>query len=155
MSMDKKIWSVMIHCLSLPFLDKIHNTTELRSKILFPLKTDFHCIKLDEFPSVCKNMKQVAQGQYLVSDTRCPALQGCKLEWEAGQRPRRGRSPVEHRGLLFVRPSVCQSPSSPLWPEVCPHRPKIGGQFSDLKKLWSDGDVGDPQQPRWMGLGRA
>ena len=24
--------------------------------------------------------KQVAQGQYMVSDTRCPALHGCKLE---------------------------------------------------------------------------
>ena len=24
--------------------------------------------------------EQVAQGQYMVSDTRCPALHGCKLE---------------------------------------------------------------------------
>ena len=27
-----------------------------------------------------KNQKQVAQGQYVVSDTRCPALHGCKSE---------------------------------------------------------------------------
>ena len=31
--------------------------------------------------------KQVAQGRYVVSDDRCPALNDCKLEWEeAGQR---------------------------------------------------------------------
>ena len=54
-----------------------------------------------------KKTKQVAQGQYVVSDTRCPAVHDCKFEWgEAGQRPRRGRSPVEHRGDLSVRPSV-------------------------------------------------
>ena len=36
----------------------------------------------------------------------CFALR--ELEWEeAGQRPRRGRSPVEHRGLSFVRSFVC------------------------------------------------
>ena len=46
--------------------------------------------------------KQVAQGQYVVSDTHCPALHGCKSEWEAGQRPRSGQSPVEHMGLSFV-----------------------------------------------------
>ena len=47
--------------------------------------------------------KQVAQGQYVVSDTRCPAFHDCELDWEeAGQRPQRGRSPVEHRGT-FVR----------------------------------------------------
>ena len=27
-----------------------------------------------------KNHKQVAQGQYVVSDTRCPALSDCELE---------------------------------------------------------------------------
>ena len=27
-----------------------------------------------------KKLKQVAQGQYVVSDTRYPALHGCKLE---------------------------------------------------------------------------
>ena len=44
--------------------------------------------------------KQVAQGQYVVSDTRCPALHDFELEWEeAGQRPQRGRCPVEHRGI--------------------------------------------------------
>ena len=49
--------------------------------------------------------QQVAQGQYVDSDTCCPALSDCELEWgEAGQRPRRGRSPVEHRGT-FVRPT--------------------------------------------------
>ena len=32
--------------------------------------------------------QQVAQGQYVVSDTRCPALSDCELELgEAGQRP--------------------------------------------------------------------
>ena len=47
----------------------------------------------------------------MVSDTHCPALSDCELEWgEAGQRPRRGRCPVEHRGTficLSVHPSVC------------------------------------------------
>ena len=47
-----------------------------------------------------QNDQQVAQGQYVVSDTRCPALS----DYEAGQRPRRGQSPVEHRGT-FVRPA--------------------------------------------------
>ena len=28
-----------------------------------------------------KEGKQVAQGQYVVSDTRCPALSDCKMEW--------------------------------------------------------------------------
>ena len=33
----------------------------------------------------------------MVSDTRCPALSDCELAGgEAGQRPRRGQSPVEH-----------------------------------------------------------
>ena len=50
--------------------------------------------------------QQVAQGQYMVSDTRCPAVHDCEFEQgEAGQRPRRGRSPVEHRGT-FVRPAL-------------------------------------------------
>ena len=50
-----------------------------------------------------KDKKQVAQGQYLVSDTRCPALQYCEIKWEeAGQRPRRGQSPVEHRGTFVA-----------------------------------------------------
>ena len=48
-----------------------------------------------------KRREQVAQGQYVVSDTRCPALHNCELDWgEAGQRPRRGQSPVEHRGTF-------------------------------------------------------
>ena len=72
--------------------------------------------------------KPVTKGQYVVSNTRCPALHACELEWkEAGQRPRRGRSPVEHRGT-FVRPSVHPSdhPSlpGPLRPEICPLRPQ-------------------------------
>ena len=51
------------------------------------------------------NEEQVAQGQYVVSDTRCPPLSDCELEWGgAGQRPRRGQSPVEHR-RTFVRPA--------------------------------------------------
>ena len=54
------------------------------------------------------DVEQVAQGQYVVSDTRCPALSDCELEWEgAGQRPRRGRSPVEHRGILFIHSFSC------------------------------------------------
>ena len=53
--------------------------------------------------------EQVAHGQYVVSDTRCPVLHDCKLEWEAGQRPQRGRSPVEHRGNLSVHLSVNRS----------------------------------------------
>ena len=52
-----------------------------------------------------KGIEQVAQGQY-VSDTRCPALHDCELEWEeAGQLPQRGLSPVEHKGTS-MRPSV-------------------------------------------------
>ena len=40
-------------------------------------------------------IQQVAQRQYVVSDTRCPALHDCEWEWEeAGQRPQRGQSPV-------------------------------------------------------------
>ena len=67
--------------------------------------------------------EQVAHGQYVVSDTRCPVLHGCKLEWEAGQRPQRRPSPVEYRGLLFVRLSVYPStPPDPLRPEICPLR---------------------------------
>ena len=51
-------------------------------------------------------IKQVAQGQYVVSDTRCPALHDCEMEREeAGQRPQRGQSPVEHRGT-FVCPEM-------------------------------------------------
>ena len=30
--------------------------------------------------SIISQERQVAQGQYVVSDTRCPALHGCKLE---------------------------------------------------------------------------
>ena len=42
-------------------------------------------------------------GQYVVSDTRCPALHDCGLEGEEeGQRPQRGQRPVEHMGT-FVR----------------------------------------------------
>ena len=41
-----------------------------------------------------------------------------------GQRPRRGRSPVEHRGT-FVCPSVHPSPLGSLRPEICPLRPEI------------------------------
>ena len=42
----------------------------------------------------------------MVSDTRCPALYVCDCKWWlAGQRPRRGRCPVEHRGTL-VRLSI-------------------------------------------------
>ena len=67
--------------------------------------------------------KQVAQGQYVVSDTRCPALHGCESEWEeAGQRPRRGQSPVEQGDFCL---SVRQSPPGPLRPEICPLRPEI------------------------------
>ena len=52
-----------------------------------------------------KREKQVAQGQYVVNNTRCAALSDCELEGgEAGQPPQRGRSPVEHRGT-FVHPA--------------------------------------------------
>ena len=45
----------------------------------------------------------------MVSDTRCPALHDCEFEQgEAGQRLRRGRSPVEHRGT-FVCSFICLS----------------------------------------------
>ena len=66
--------------------------------------------------------EQVAQGRYVDSDTRCPALHGCNSEQEkAGQRPRRRQSPVEPRGT-FVCPSVHPSFSPP---EICPLRPEI------------------------------
>ena len=45
-----------------------------------------------------------------------------------GQRPQRGRSPVEHRRTVvrpFVRPFVRLSPPGPLRPEICPFRPEI------------------------------
>ena len=49
----------------------------------------------------------------MVSDTRCPALfvGDCRW-WVAGQRPQRGRCPVEHRGT-FVCLSVCSFIHSP------------------------------------------
>ena len=38
-----------------------------------------------------KMIKPVAQGQYVVSDTHCPALLDWEFQWgEAGQRPQRG-----------------------------------------------------------------
>ena len=86
--------------------------------------------------------KPVAQGQYVyyvVSDTLCAALHDCEFKWkEAGQRPRRGRSPVEHRGTFvcpFICPFVCPFVRPPAWtlrpgtwsfgPEIWPLRPKI------------------------------
>ena len=46
--------------------------------------------------------QQVAQGQYVVSYIHCPPLSDCELEQgEAGQWPRRGQSPVKHRGTFF------------------------------------------------------
>ena len=73
------------------------------------IKFETRMILLCSFLHFCRVHKyrnqQVAQGQYVVSDTRCPALSDCESEGgEAGQRPRRGRSPVEHRGT-FVRPA--------------------------------------------------
>ena len=51
------------------------------------------------------NEEQVAQEQYVVSDTRCPALSDCESEWgEAGQQLQREQSPVVQRGT-FVRPT--------------------------------------------------
>ena len=69
--------------------------------------------------------KPVAQGQYVVSDSRCPALHDVGFEWwEAGQRPRRGRSPVEHRGT-FVRSSIHLFIRSFIPPFIRPLRPQI------------------------------
>ena len=50
-----------------------------------------------------------------------------------GQRPQRGRSPVEHRGTfvcpsVHVHPSVCsfvRPPQGPHRPEICPLRAEI------------------------------
>ena len=44
--------------------------------------------------------KQVAQGQYVVSDTRCPALHDCKLKkWSENRvAASKGGYPVGHRG---------------------------------------------------------
>ena len=61
-----------------------------------------------EWPLGFKNVKNIKlgqiHGQYVVSDTHCPALHDYELVCkEAGQRPRRGRSPVEHGNFhLFV-----------------------------------------------------
>ena len=42
----------------------------------------------------------------MVSDTHCSALHDCELDGEeAGKLPRRGLSPVEHKGTS-MRPSV-------------------------------------------------
>ena len=44
--------------------------------------------------------KTVVQGQYVVSDTHYTAVHDCEYECgEEGQRPQRGRSPVEHGEL--------------------------------------------------------
>ena len=52
-----------------------------------------------------------------------------RLKTVFGQRPQRGQSPVEHRGLsfvrLFIRPSIHSPPPGPLRPETCPLRPRI------------------------------
>ena len=37
--------------------------------------------------TTCK-YQQVAQGQYVVSDTRCPALSDCELQGEQGSGPK-------------------------------------------------------------------
>ena len=39
-------------------------------------------------PLIVIVIKQVAQGQYVVSDTRCPALSDCELEGEQGSGPK-------------------------------------------------------------------
>ena len=51
----------------------------------------------------------------------CPAWVVCDSGWGgAGQRPRRGRSPVEHRGNLSVHPSIHPSVRPSVCPSVCP-----------------------------------
>ena len=72
----------------------------------------------------------VAHEQYVVSDTRCPSLHYCKLEWEeAEQQPQRGQSPLEYRGTFFcssVHLCVCPCvPPGPLRLEICPLRLEI------------------------------
>ena len=58
------------------------------------------------------SIKPVAQGQYMVSDTRCPALYVCEYRWWlAGQRPRRGWCPVEQGDF---RPFGFESTIAPL-----------------------------------------
>ena len=48
--------------------------------------------------------------QYVLSDTRCPALHDCQLKCEeAGQWPQSGQSPVEYRGT-FASLSFRSSP---------------------------------------------
>ena len=66
-----------------------------------------------------------------------------------GQRPRRGQSPVEHRGTFVrpyvrplvppgpLRPEICplRSEICPLRPEICPLRPEIGPLRPDICPL--------------------
>ena len=64
----------------------------------------------------CVLHTMINSSRKVVSDQRypCPAFIVCDLNWGgAGQRPQRGQSPVEHRGIcLSLRPSVP--------PSVCP-----------------------------------
>ena len=54
-----------------------------------------------------REREQVAQGQYVVSDTRCPALHGCESEWgEQGSGPERDKVLQNTGGLSFICPSV-------------------------------------------------
>ena len=71
--------------------------------------------KLSNFSSVpvhcsCNSSPKAVNGQRYP----CPAWEVCDLSWRgAGQRPRRGRSPVEHRRDLSVRPSVLPNGPNP------------------------------------------
>ena len=74
--------------------------------------------------------KLVAQGQYVVSDTRCPALSDSELEG-GGSRAAAPKGTKSCRTQGDFRPSIISSvhhsvrPPGPLRPEICPLRPEI------------------------------
>ena len=75
-------------------------------------------VKYHKFESIFNSSPKAVNGQRYP----CPAWVVCDLSWRgAGQRPRRGRSPVEHRGNLPVRPSIrpsfrsAKKPKSKQW----------------------------------------
>ena len=83
-------------------------------------------------------MQQVAQGQYVVSDNRCPALLDCELEWEeAGQQPWRGLSPVEHRGTSLCLSVLLPKALSGLKSALSGLKSALSGLISTLSGLKS------------------
>ena len=78
-----------------------------------------------------------------------------------GQRPQRGRSPVEHRGNLSVRPSVRPSPPQPhpqgfvsfgaqiqaVWPKSKQNGPNLG-KMGQIQAKWPKSRQNGPNLTR-------